>query len=253
MNPLLLDKISIIPGIVCYETEPREKGLDFTIDILKDHPIRFMGSDCYITQTMLTTWFFMLVLVIFALICRSQLKKYTDKPTGGQNVIEMIVEAMDSFTRNNMGDRFAYFGKWFFGIFTFILLSNLSGLLGFRPPTADLATTVAMTLCTFFLIHFMGITKGKAGYFKSYLEPIPILLPINIIGELATPISLSFRLFGNILGGMIIMSMVYSLPIWLNFGIPAVLHAYFDVFAGVLQTFIFCMLSQLFIRDKIPD
>ena len=144
-------------------------------------------------------------------------------------------------------------GNWFFGVFVFVLVSNLSGLLGLRAPTADFCTTAAITLATFVMIHFMGIKTGKGGYFKGYLEPVPVLLPINIISELATPISLSFRLFGNILGGMIIMAMVYSLPRWLNFGIPAVLHIYFDVFAGCIQTVIFVMLSMTFIKDKITD
>lgn len=246
----LLDKITIIPGLLGYDPDavPKE-GLDFNIGVYKEVP--FMGKTCYITQTMVTTWFFMLVLIIFAICVRAKLKKYTQVPKGGQNVVELIVETMDSFTRSNMGDKYAYFGKWFFGVFMFILMSNLSGLLGFRPPTADLATTAAITLTTFFLIHFMGVTKGKAGYFKGYLEPIPILLPINIISEFATPISLSFRLFGNILGGMIIMSMIYSTAA--RYVVPAIAHIYFDVFAGVLQTVIFCMLSQLFIKDKIPD
>ena len=251
MSINLLDKITIIPGVLGYDTAPpAEEGINFNIGVYKE--VTFMGSTCYITQTMVTTWFFMLVLFIFALCVRAKLKKYTEVPSGGQNVIELIVETMDSFTRSNMGDKYAYFGKWFFGVFLFILMSNLSGLLGFRPPTADLATTAAITLTTFFLIHFMGITKGKAGYFKSYLEPIPILLPINIISELATPISLSFRLFGNILGGMIIMSMIYSTAVK-YIAVPAIAHIYFDVFAGILQTIIFCMLSQLFIKDKIPD
>ena len=247
---LLLDKIPIIPGLVCYDTEaPKETGLDFNVSIYGK--VHLFGRDFGISQTIVTTWFFMIVLCIIALILRMGLKKYTDKPKGGQNFVEMLVEAMDDFTKTNMGEKYSYFGKWFFGVFTFILLSNLSGLLGFRAPTADLCTTAAITLTTFFLIHFMGITKGKAGYFKGYLEPIPILLPINIISELATPISLSFRLFGNILGGMIIMSMIYSTAV--KFVVPAIAHIYFDVFAGVLQTIIFCMLSQLFIKDKIPD
>ncbi|MCC8097911.1 MAG: F0F1 ATP synthase subunit A, partial [Eubacterium sp.] len=138
-------------------------------------------------------------------------------------------------------------------VFAFILVSNLSGLIALRPPTADLATTAALALTTFVLIHFMGLITGKLGYFKGYLEPIPFLLPLNIISEIATPISLSFRLFGNILGGLIIMGLVYTLPIYVRFFIPGFLHMYFDVFAGCLQTFIFVMLSMTFIKDKIPD
>ncbi|MBQ7266499.1 MAG: F0F1 ATP synthase subunit A [Firmicutes bacterium] len=209
--------------------------------------------EVWITQTVVTTWVIMAALILLALIFRLKLKNYKEKPSGSQNVIELIVEFMDNFARSTMTDEYAYFGNWFFGVFCFVLVSNLSGLLGFRPPTADLCTTLGVTLTTFFLIHFMGIKKGKGGYFKGYLEPLPLLLPINIISELATPISLSFRLFGNILGGMIIMAMVYQLPRFLNFGIPAVLHIYFDVFAGCIQTVIFVMLSMTFIKDKIPD
>ena len=138
MKSCMLDKITIIPNLVGYDTEaPVREGLDFNISVYKE--VQFMGHTCYITKTMVTTWFFMLVLFIFALCVRAKLKKYTQVPKGGQNVIEMLVETMDSFTRSNMGDKYAYFGKWFFGVFMFILMSNLSGLLDFRPPTADLA------------------------------------------------------------------------------------------------------------------
>lgn len=244
--------LSLLDGMIRFNivNQPTD-GLDIDASVYKI--LHIGGTDVWITQTVVTTWFFMAVLVIIALILRSKIKNYTDKPQGGQNFVELLVETMDSFARGNMGEKYAYFGNWFFGIFVFILVSNLSGLLGFRPPTADLATTAAITLTTFILIHFMGIITGPKTYFKGYLEPIPFLLPLNIISELATPVSLSFRLFGNILGGMIIMSMVYSLPIYFNFGIPAVLHIYFDVFAGCIQTVIFVMLSMTFIKDKISD
>jgi F-type H+-transporting ATPase subunit a len=160
---------------------------------------------------------------------------------------------MNNFVTETMTEKYSYFGNWFFGVFCLILVSNLCGLLGFRAPTADLATTACLALSTFFLIHFMGITVQKGNYFKSYIEPIPVMLPMNIISELATPISLSFRLFGNILGGSIIMGMVYSLPVWCKIAIPGVMHIYFDVFAGCIQTVIFVMLSMTFIKDKIGD
>ena len=157
-------------------------------------------------------------------------------------------------TKASMGEKYLYFSPWFFNVFAFLLCSNLIGLLCFRPPTADLATTFMFALTTFFLIHFMGIKTEFKSYFKSYIEPYPILLPLNIISEFATPISLSFRLFGNILGGYIIMSMVYNLfPTILKIGLPGILHIYFDVFSGVLQAFIFVILSMTFIKDKIND
>lgn len=206
------------------------------------------------SETIITTWIIMAALIIFALVVRHKLKKFKDVPdTRFQNFVEMIVESMDNFVAGNMGEKYRYFGNWFFGVFAFILISNLSGLLGFRAPTADLGTTAALALTTFVLIHFMGIITGKLGYFKGYFEPVPFLVPLNIISEIATPVSLSFRLFGNLLGGTIIMGLVYTIPMVIRVWIPAFLHIYFDVFSGCLQTFIFVMLSMAFIGDKIAD
>lgn len=215
-----------------------------------------------ITQTMMNTWIIIIALTIVALIVRAKINKFTDVPTTKlQNIVELIIETMENFTIQNMGEKYKYFGNWFFGVFCFVLVSNYIGLLSFRSPTADLGTTLALALSTFTLIHFMGIKVNKGAYFKGYLEPMPILLPLNIIGEIATPLSLSLRLFGNILGGTIIMGLVYSaiesanvLLQIVGFGAATpMLHAYFDVFAGFLQTFIFVILSMTFIKDKIGD
>lgn len=218
------------------------------------HVFDVFDVEVWLTETIVNTWVLMAVIILFALIARIKLTTFKEKPSGFQNVVELIIESMDNFVKGSMGDKYAYFGNWFFGVFVFILVSNLSGLLGFRAPTADLATTAALGFATFFLIQFMGIVTQKGGYFKSFIEPVPFLLPLNIISEVATPISLSFRLFGNILGGSIIMGLVYSIPYWfLKIGIPGALHIYFDVFAGCIQTVIFVMLSMTFIKDKIAD
>lgn len=228
--------------------------MDFGAKVL--YEIQIAGKNIWITETLINTWVLMALIILFAIIVRIRLRNFQDVPNSKfQNFIEIIVESMDGFVSNSMGRKYSYFGSWFFTVFTFILVCNFSSLLGFRPPTADLATTAALGLSTFVLIHFMGITKGKSSYFKGYFEPIPVLFPLNVISEVATPISLSLRLFGNILGGTIIMGLVYNfLPIIAKyFGLPAILHAYFDVFAGFLQTFIFVILSMTFIKDKIPD
>lgn len=228
--------------------------MDFGAKVL--YEIEVFGKSVWITETIVTTWILMLLIIIFAIIARIKISRFEDVPNSKfQNFLEVIVEAMDNFVGNNMGAKYKYFGSWFFTVFTFVLVSNYSGLLGFRPPTADLATTAALGVSTFVLIHFMGITKGKKSYFKAYFEPMPVLFPLNVISEVATPISLSLRLFGNILGGTIILGLVYNfIPVIAKvFGIPSILHAYFDVFAGFLQTFIFVILSMTFIKDKIPD
>ncbi len=215
----------------------------------------FLGFEFWITSTIVGSWVIIGLLLLFAIIVRIKLKNFKEVPTGFQNFVEILVDTMDKFVTSNMTEKYAYFGNWFFGLFAFILLSNLSGLFGLRPPTADISTTAAFGISTFFLIHFMGIKTGKAEYFKDYFRPMWVLFPINIIGEFATPVSLSFRLFGNLLGGVIIMGMLYSLlPLWLKIiPLPAVLHMYFDLFSGALQSFIFVILSMTFIKGKIPS
>jgi len=247
----LVKEISTSVEAVTEAVSEAGNGLDIKNHVLVEN---LFGTGFRVTYTTMNTWIIMAVLIIFAIIVRVKLNKFKSVPESGfQNFVETIVDAMDNFVGSNMGEKYKYFGNWFFGVFSFVLISNLSGLLGFRPPTADLATTACLGFSTFFLIHFMGIVKGKKEYFKGYLEPFPFWIPMNIISNLATPVSLSFRLFGNILGGSIIMGLFYTLPAYVKVGIPAALHVYFDVFAGFLQTFIFVMLSMSFIADKIPD
>ena len=216
--------------------------------------IKIFGLDIWITETIINTWLIILGLTIFALIINLFINKFDMIPKGMQNFLELIIESIDNMTKTNMGEKYLFFSPWFFSVFVFLGFANLSGLFGLRPPTADLATTLMFALTSFFLIHIMGICTGFKTYFKSYFEPLALLFPINIIGEIATPISLSFRLFGNIFGGYVIMGMIYNLfPSVLKIGLPGVLHIYFDVFSGLLQAFIFVILSMTFIKDKISD
>lgn len=209
------------------------------------------GIKFYLTDTLIATWFVMAVLILLTIVVRIKLKKFTEVPKGFQNVIEIVVQAMDNFTISTMGAEFRNYGGFFFGIFAFILFSNYSSLLGFRPPTADIATTAALAITIFVLTQAVGIKYQRLGYLKSFVEPNVIFLPINIIGEFSNVLSLCFRLFGNMFGSVIIIGLVYNLlPFFLKIGIPVFLHAYFDVFAGALQAFIFSVLSMTFIRQK---
>jgi len=207
------------------------------------------GIDIYVNETMLATWAVSAVLIVFALIVRRKVKSFKDTPSGFQNLIELAVESMDNLVKTTVGEELDYLSAYFFCMFAFILVSNFSGLAGLRPPTSDLATTIPLALSTFVLIHGMGIYKQRGNYFKQYISPNPIFLPINLIGEISKPVSLAFRLFGNILGGVIIIEFVYTLlPVFLRFIIPDILHAYFDLFAGTLQAFVFTVLSLTFIQ-----
>jgi F-type H+-transporting ATPase subunit a len=217
----------------------------------------FKIGEIPISQTVTTTWFLMAVIFIFVFLAT---RKMQTMPKGAQVVAEIFVDSINGLTKQTMGESRASFAPYIGTLIIFIAMANLSGLVGLRPPTADLNTTLALSMMTFFLIHFNGIRKKGIGtYAKGFLEPFPLLLPINIIGELATPVSLGFRLFGNITGGMVIMWLLYgalgglsSSLIGLEFpifqvGVPAVLHIYFDLFSGVLQSFIFTMLTMVFV------
>ena len=227
------------------------------------------GVEIWITETMINTWIICGVLLLIAFIINRSIKNPKRVPTGVQNVVEFVVDSTDKFVESVMGKHAKRFSSFYGGMFIFLLVSNISGLFlapgtklygdpsgtlidFMRPPTADIATTVALALMTFFMTQGFGIyAKGLKGWGKDLTEPMIPLTPLNIIGELANPISLSFRLFGNILGGTIIMGLYYNLPWFMMLGVPSALHAYFDIFAGVLQAFIFVMLSMTFVSSAM--
>ncbi len=230
-----------------------DSNLDFGIHMIIPLFEDSSGAIYGFTTTQVNTWIVMAILIAFGLYANSKIKNFKTIPdTKFQVLVEAMVDGFSSFTISTMGEKNRNFAMFYGPMFLFILLSNLSGLIGLRPPTADISTTFALSLTTFFMINWYGVKAKGPGYYKELLEPIPLLLPLNIIGELSNPISLSFRLFGNILGGTIIMGLYYAMmPVWAMIGIPSVLHLYFDVFAGALQTLIFVMLSMTFVSSAM--
>lgn len=211
--------------------------------------LNIFGVEVWLTETIVNTWIVMAVLIIFALIARSMLNNFEKIPRGGQNLIEAVVETFEDFAQGALGEPLMYIAPWFFTVFMFILFSALISVFGFRAPTADWATTFALALASFVLMVVMGFRHQGGGYLKSLFRPHFLFFPINILGELAKPISLSFRLFGNMLSGTIILTIYYSLtPVLVQFGIPALLHGFFDVAFGVLQTYIFVIISMVYIQ-----
>lgn len=207
------------------------------------------GIEIWITETVVNTWVIMAVLIVAALVIRLKLRSFKTIPTGLQNAVEAVVEIFDRFSSNTLGEKLAYISPWFFSLFVFILSSALFSTFGLRAPTADWSTTFAMAISTFVLMLAMGVKHRKGAYLKSFFEPHFIFFPLNLIGELAKPISLSFRLFGNMLSGTIILTLYYSLmPLLLQLGIPVLLHAFFDVVFGAIQTYIFVIISMMYIR-----
>lgn len=208
------------------------------------------GQTLWITTSHVCAVIVFLVILLFIFAANRAIKKGSEVPAGFQNVVELIVEKLDGMINATMGASAPAFRNYIGTIFIFILVCNISGLFGLRPPTADYGTTLALGLMTFTLITFNKFKhKGVKGVVKGLCDPWPIWAPINVIGDVAVPISLSLRLFANVLSGVVMMALIYGLlgkiaVIW-----PAALHVYFDLFSGCIQTYVFCMLTMTYIAD----
>src|SRR5690554_1533950 len=211
--------------------------------------VNIAGVEIWITETIFNTWIIMLLLIALAVIARIKLRHFKEVPAGFQNAIEAVVEIFDNFVTGTLGEKLSYIAPWFFMVFLFILSSAWLSIFGMRAPTADWVTTFALALATFILMNYMGLRHRKTGYLRSYFEPHPIFLPLNFLGEVAKPVSLSFRLFGNMLSGTIILTLYYGLtPLFVQIGIPSIFHAFFDVLFGAIQTYIFVIISLMYIK-----
>ncbi len=218
------------------------------------YEFELFGQTLSINTTMISTTIVSLVLLGLILYARHEIMKDYDEPGPVQNAVEMIVEVLDGVVESNMGNHAPAYRNYVETLMAFILLSNISGLFGLRPPTADFGTTFALGLITFVMIEYAWIRSKGIRFVKDLFEPIFVFLPVNIISEFATPVSMSLRLFGNVLAGTIMMGLWYSLLPWFaKIGIPAFLHTYFDLFSGAIQTYVFGMLTMTFITDKYGD
>lgn len=228
--------------------------MDFSIQVFGEINITD-NLTIYITDSIIIMWIIIAALIALAITVRIKSRKWDAmaRPSGLQNLMELLVSGFENLFQSSAGKTVAYLAPYFFTLFAFLIISNIVGVLGVRPPTADWSMTFPLALISFILIQYSGIRHRPKGYFKDLLGPlvlkfIPIFLPINIMGELAKPIALSFRLFGNVLGGLILMSLLYEMaPLAFRLGLPAVLHAYFDIAVGILQAFIFTVISIAFV------
>lgn len=222
--------------------------------------LRFMlkGKEIFIHDSLVNSLIITVGLIIFAFIVHSKIKKAdpTKKPTGLLNVVEVIYTSVHKLVMDTMGKgptRERLF-PYLMTLALFLPIANIFGLLGLTPPTSDYNVTLALALITFVMTQYYGLkTNGLGGYIKGYFEPVFLLFPLNIVGELANPISLSFRLFGNILSGGIIMGLLYQALRYVAPLLTPIFHVYFDLFAGFVQTFIFLMLTMVFVSGNLPD
>lgn len=210
------------------------------------------GQTVWITTTHVCLLIVVLLLIGFSCVAGRVIKRATDVPGTFQNIVELIVEMLQNMVGSTMGKNAGKFVNYIGTIFIFILVCNISGLFGLRPPTADYGVTLPLGVMTFCIIHFNKFKHQKvSGVLKGLCDPWPIWAPINIIGDVAVPISLSLRLFANVLSGTVMMALVYGLLSKLAIAWPGILHVYFDLFSGAIQTYVFCMLTMTYVSDAI--
>ncbi len=237
----------------------------FTIPL--DIPIL---GDIQISETIVNSWIVMLLITGLCIWLTHDLK--VENISKRQAVAEMLVEMANNFVIGNMGEKFRHMIPFVASLFATSVVSNLLSLTGLRSPTSDLSVEAAWAVIVFIMITSEKIKAGGVGgYLKGFTTPIAVLTPFNVLSEIATPISMACRHFGNILSGVVINALLYGalalassalfgllpgvlgdvlsqIP-FLSVGIPAILSVYFDWFSGFMQAFIFCMLTTMYIAN----
>ena len=222
-----------------------------------------------ITESQVNTW--AILLSAFGLCLFMAHGITADSKSRRHLIAEWIVEKTDSMVHENMGEYFAGFSPFIAAILMLSALSSLLTLIGLYPPTSDLNVVAGWAILVMILITHYKMKGGFLGYLKSFGEPMPALAPLNIISEVATPLSMSFRHYGNVLSGTVISALIaaglqslsHAILSWLpgalgqfplfQIGLPAVLSVYFDIFSGCMQAFIFAMLTMLYIAGGFPE
>lgn len=269
---ILLIAMMILPLAACIVLKilfsPATEGITVTGAIIY-FTIPMPIMDLPITESQVNSWAVILTILAICLFLTRRLNiKSVSKR---QFLAELIVEKAENLVRSNMGERFMGFAPFIAAILGLSALSSLSSLLGLYPPTSDINIVVGWAILVFILITHYKLKGGLGNYLKGYTEPIAVFTPINIISEVATPVSMTFRHFGNVLSGSVISVLVAAalqgltslllgwlpgllgdIP-FLQIGIPAVLSLYFDIFSGCLQAFIFSMLTMLYIANGFPE
>ena len=259
--------LPIVAGIVLKVlTKPLSEGISVTgaqIYFTIPMPIQ----DLPITEAQINSW---LVILTVLGLCLFLTRKLKTRDVGVRQIIaEWLVEKADGLVKNSMGEYFMGFSAFIAAILGLSAFSSLLSLFGLFPPTSDINVTAGWAVLVFILITYYKNKCGPVHYLKSLADPV-LLTPLNIISEIATPVSMAFRHYGNVLSGTVISVLVATglqdlsklllgwlpgvlgeIP-FLQIGIPAVLSIYFDVFSGLLQAYIFAMLTMMYVSGGFP-
>jgi F-type H+-transporting ATPase subunit a len=220
------------------------------------------GRTIPITETVIVSWAVMLILIIGSLLLT---RKFREVPKGVQTILEVMVELLNGFAKGQFGKWSKYFGYYMGSLFLFLFLSNIIGVFSpvevsflgmeftppfiIKPPTRDINVAAPLAVLTLSAVVIFGIiAKGPLGWLKNLLHPMAFMLPFNIMEYGTRLLSLSLRLFGNILGGFVLMHMIEGL---IPLGLPMIASLYFDFFDGLVQAAVFVFLSCMYLSEAL--
>ena len=226
----------------------RGKGISLELEIFSP---RVQIGPLSVARTTVTAYCILLVVAVLCVLFRLFVyPKFKDEPKGLQNALEAAVEFADSFTENNAAGVSPVLSSYMLSVAILMIGCAFSELFGQRPPTSDVLFTFSLALCTFYLIkHYAIRKKHLGGFLKSLASPSPLILPMKVLTDVAEPVSLACRLFGNMLGGMITMDLLKNSLGGYAVGVTSLAGLYFNLFHPLIQTYIFIVLSLTFIRE----
>lgn len=208
--------------------------------------IPFLNGLLDIKESVVVTWIIMAVIVALCIIFVRNLK--VENPGKGQLLLESAISTGQNFFEDVMGKENRKYIPYLLTVLIYIGISNIIGLLGFKPPTKDLNVTAAIAIMSMILIEYSGIHKnGVKHWVKHFAEPVPFVAPIMILEIVIRPLSLCMRLFGNVLGAFVIMELLKTVVPVL---VPIPFSFYFDIFDGLLQAYVFVFLTALFMNEE---
>lgn len=212
-----------------------------------DELIVFYVGDLPVNATLVFSWALILLMVVGAWLVTRRLTSDVEM-SRGQNLLEVIVSGMRDQIQGMGVDRPELYMPFVGTLFLFIALSNIFAALvpGFEAPTGSLSTTAALAIVVFVAVPIYGIAqRGVFGYLRQYIEPTPLMLPMNVIGELSRTLALAFRLFGNIMSGALIVGLLLSIA---PFFFPIVMRL-LGLLTGLVQAYIFAVLAMVYIAS----
>lgn len=209
-------------------------------------PFEILGETS-ITNSVVNTW---IVMVLVGLVCFLLTRNLSvEKPKGPQLALEAIVSFANNLFQSALGPHGKAYYPYLASLLIYLAVSNTMGFFGFTPPTKDINVTASLALMSIILIQVSGIRKkGVGGWLHSFMEPIPVVTPINIMELGIKPLSLCMRLFGNVLGAFIIMELLKAFCALI---VPVPFSCYFDIFDGLIQAYVFVFLTSLFMNEAM--